>query len=290
MNTPNAGDVITVIKKWATRAGVNVVVHEGAHKRGRAWQYGIRGCVEHHWAGVGDGGLEWMTAINGSYPYCNAAIRTDGTIYVLSALSAWGSGSGGPWPAAGVPKDAGHLYLWQNEFESWGREKDFTDAMWKAQAAIDCALREVAGEEAFPDFTRLINHAGWTDGGPEMGLDYYLPTRGRKNDTLYPIVRFRENAQALWDTFVAPPKPVVKVTDVQPGQRNDSVKLVKEALIAESLLTKTFIVTGHFGRRMQKAFRTWQKTLGYGELEATGVPDFRSLRRLGRKHGWKTEE
>lgn len=290
MNKPAPGEVIEAIKKWAVRADVPVVVHRGAHTRGRPWSGGIRGCVEHHWAGVGDGGLEWMAALDGAYPYCNAAIRRDGTIVILSALSAWGSGVGGPFDAAGVPKDQGHLFMWQNEFESWGREKDFTDEMWKAQAAIDCAIREVAGEEAFPSFKRLINHKGWTDGGSELGLDYYLPSYGRKNDTLYNIDEFRVNAQELWDLYVAPPKPVVRVQDVQPGSRNASVKLVKQALVAEGLLTKTPVTTGHFGQRMQKAFRSWQKVLGYGELEATGVPDRRSLRKLGKKHGWKTED
>lgn len=290
MNQPTAEQVIACIQKWATRAGVPVVVDRGAKTRGRAWSYGIRGITEHHWAGVGDGALEWMAARDGSYPYCNAAIRRDGTIVVLGALSAWGQGTGGPWPAAGVPKDQAHLYCWNNEFESWGRTPDFTDEMWEAQAAIDCAIREVAGAEAFPDFSRLINHKGWTDGGPEMGLDYYLPTRGRKNDTLYDIARFRENAQKLWDLYVAPAKPVVRVQDVQPGQRNDSVKLVKEALIKEGLLTGTPVLTKHFGQRTQRAFRSWQKVLGYGQLEATGVPDKRSLRKLGKKYGWKTED
>lgn len=290
MKQPSASEVIDSIQKWAKRSGVEVQVHRGATTRGRPWSGGLRGCVEHHWAGVGDGGLSWMAALDGSYPYCNAAIRKDGTIVILSALSAWGSGVGGPWPAAGVPKDQGHLYLWQNEFESWGREQDFTDEQWRAQAAIDCAIREVAGSEAFPSFARLINHKGWTDGGPEMGLDYYLPTRGRKNDTLYGIERFRVNAQELWDLYVSPPKPVVRVQDVQPGAFNDSVKLVKQALIAEGLLVRTPLVSKHFGSRMQRAYRSWQKTLGYGQLEATGVPDKSSLRRLGRKHGWRTED
>lgn len=197
MNKPTASEVIDSIKKWADRAGVPVVVDKGAKTRGRAWQYGIRGVVEHHWAGVGDGGLEWMAARDGSYPYCNAAIRRDGTIVILSALSAWGSGTGGPWNAAGVPKDLAHLYCWQNEFESWGKVEDFTEEMWKAAAAINCAIREVAGSEAFPNFKRLINHKDWTNGSGGVS-DTDLPTYGRKNDTLYSASTFRKNAKKLW--------------------------------------------------------------------------------------------
>jgi hypothetical protein len=139
-----------------------------------------------------------MQARDGAYPYCNSAIRRDGKVYVLSALSAWGSGVGGPWPAAGIPKDLGHLYLWQTEFESWGRGQDFTDGMWEAQALQDCALRDVAGPDAFPNFRRLINHASWTNGGRDLGLTYNFATYGRKNDTLYPVREFRSRANAAW--------------------------------------------------------------------------------------------
>lgn len=289
MKQPTANEVIASIKKWGKRAGVRVTVDGGATTRGRRWSYGINGVVEHHWAGVGDGGLQWMAARDGSYPYCNAAVRRSGEIVVLSALSAWGSGVGGPWPAAGVPKDVGHLYLWQTEYESWGKQEDFTDEMWKAQAALDCAIREVSGEDQFPDFSRLINHRGWTDGGPELGLDYWLPSRWRKNDTLYDIERFRVNAQSLWDQFATPKKPTVRVRDVQPGSRNDSVVLVKRALIEEGLLRRTDRFGKRFGGRAQKAYRTWQRMCGLRQLEANGVPDLKSLRRLGKRYGWRTE-
>lgn len=195
MKQPTAKEIKTALRDWL---GDLVKFEDGWKTRGRPWQYGLRGVVEHHWSGVGDGGFEWMKARDGAYPYCNSAIRRDGRVYVLSALSAWGSGLGGPFPRAGVPKDLAHLYLWQTEFESWGREQDFTDGMWEAQALQDCALREVAGPEAFPDFRRLINHESWTNGGRDLGLSYRLPTFGRKNDTLYPVKDFRRNANKAW--------------------------------------------------------------------------------------------
>jgi hypothetical protein len=290
MNQPSSEQIVDSIKKWAARAGVKVKVDHGAYTRGRPWTHGVRGIVEHHWAGVGDGVLEWMAARDGAYPYypyCNAAIRVDGTIVVLSGLSAWGSGTGGPWPAAGVPKDLAHLYCWQNEFESWGRKPDLTDAQFTASAVLSCALREVAGPEAFPDFTRLINHKGWTDGGSELGLDYFLPTQGRKNDTLYDIAMFRTRADDLWNVYVAPPKPAVSVLDVQPGCRNDSVKLVKEALIRQGCMRKGLLTSRNFGESMRAGYREWQVRCGLGQLEATGAPDVFTLRKLGRKEGFK---
>lgn len=200
---PTPQDIRRSIEKWAKRNNITTIFEPGWDTRGRRWTYGIRGVVEHHWAGTGDGGYQWMQARDGAYPYCNAAIRRDGRLCILSALSAWGSGTGGPWAAAGVPKDLGHSYLWQTEFESWGKEQDFTPEMWKAQAVLDCAIREVAGKEAFPNFKRLINHKDWTDGTAGVSPTP-LPTVGRKNDTLYDARVFRDNAKALWKAQVQP--------------------------------------------------------------------------------------
>lgn len=193
-----ANDIVATIKAWAKVAGVKVVVDRGALTRGRAWDRGIRGVVEHHTAGVGDGVIEYMANRKGNYPFCNASVRRDGTIVILSALSAWGSGEGGPWEAAGVPKDRAHAYLWQTEYESEGLKKDFTPEMWVAQAALDCAMRQTAGVKNFPNFERLINHRDWTDGGKPLGMDDSLPTKGRKIDTRYPAAKFRANAEAFW--------------------------------------------------------------------------------------------
>ena len=176
--------------------------------------------------------------------------------------------------------------MWQNEFESWGREKDFTDAMWKSQAVLDCAIREVAGSEAFPSFARLINHKGWTDGGAELGLDYYLPTRGRKNDTLYDIAEFRTRADALWTASGQVTLPSVSVKNVQPGNRHRDVKRVRKALLSEGLLRGGFGLSNHFGPRMQRAYREWQLKCGFTGADADGIPGFQSLSILGSKHGF----
>jgi len=198
MKQPTYTEIVRAIKKWGKRAGVKVTIDGGAKTRCRPWTYGLRGVVEHHLAGVGDGAVEWAAARSDSYPYCNSVVRRTGEIIVFAAGSAWGSGTGGPWAAAGIPKDLAHLYCWQIEHESWGTDKDFTPEMFKAGAAIACALREVAGPEAFPDFSRLINHKDWTDGTGGVA-NYRLPTYGRKTDTLYNPGKFRTAAQDLWD-------------------------------------------------------------------------------------------
>ena len=54
-------NIAAAIEKWAKLAGVRVVRASGWNTRGRRWSYGLRGVVEHHWAGVGDGGVSWIT-------------------------------------------------------------------------------------------------------------------------------------------------------------------------------------------------------------------------------------
>jgi hypothetical protein len=154
---------------------------------------------------MGDGGAAWMAQHGTSaYPYCNAIVRRDGRVRVLSALSAWHSGTGGPWEKAGIPKDVGHLYLWGLEMEGplpstpYGVD-DMTDAQWSSTARVICAIREVAGPEAFPSFKRAITHANWTNGDGGVSKSR-LPTYGRKNDVWRDIKDIRRMARDRWDT------------------------------------------------------------------------------------------
>jgi hypothetical protein len=199
VKSPTPQEIKAAILDWIPSERVEF--RSGWKTRGRPWTYGIRGVVEHHLSGTGDGAVDWCQQVGTSdYPYCNNVTRRDGRIVVMSALSAWGSGAGGPWPAAGVPQDRGHEYLWQNEHESWGTKQDFTDEMWESSTLLNCALRQVAEVQAFPNFRRLVNHASWTNGGRDLGLTYNFATYGRKNDTLYPVSEFRRRANAAWKT------------------------------------------------------------------------------------------
>ena len=206
MNKPTADQVAEALRDWVPAKRLTFA--DGWNYRGRPWTYGIRGAMVHHWAGVGDGGLTWMAARSGSYPFCNTAIRRGdygggkGEVVVLSALSAWHSGTGGPWARAGVPKDVAHLMVWGIEMEgplkstAWGVD-DMTDEQWDSTARVICAVRQVAGPEAFPGWRRVIRHADWTDGTAGVS-DTPLPTRGRKNDVWAPIDPIRARCAERW--------------------------------------------------------------------------------------------
>lgn len=293
------------LRKWAKKYGVTVTEERDALTRGRAWYgNGPVGVVEHHWAGVGDGGATWMAARDGAYPFCNALVRRDGLIHVLSYLSVWHSGTGGPWVSAGVPKDQGSYYAWGTEYESWGRVKDFTPEMWAAQAVLDCAIREAAGEKAFPNWKRLINHKDWTNGTSGVA-SYKLSTYGRKNDTLYDATDFRRNANKLWkkemkDRQTAPvptpepepvvdEKPLVRVINVQPGKVHAHVLRVQNALRKEfgvDLSSEKLV----FGVKTQAAYLQWQAKNGINGDFLTGIPGIGTLTKLGDKYGFRVSE
>jgi hypothetical protein len=206
MNQPTPKEIRTALRDWLPHR--LVTFRPGWKTRGRPWSYGIRGVMFHHWAGQGDGGQLWMEARSGAYPFCNATVRRgtgssrDGEVMVISALSAWHSGLGGPWGRAGVPKDVAHLMVWGIEMEGpasttpFGTD-DMTDAQWDSSVRMACAIREVAGPEAFPNFSRAIRHGDWTDGTAGVAA-YTLPTVRRKNDVWRPTKDIRRMCNRAW--------------------------------------------------------------------------------------------
>jgi hypothetical protein len=206
MNQPTPKEIKAALKDWIPSH--LLTFRPGWKTRGRPWSYGIRGAMVHHWAGVGDGGQSFMEARSGSYPFCNATVRRgtgtskDGEVMVIAALSAWHSGLGGPWGRAGVPKDVAHLMVWGIEMEGplagtpFGTD-DMTDAQWESTVNMICAIREVAGAEAFPNFQRVIRHGDWTDGTAGVAA-YTLPTVRRKNDVWRDTKSIRRMCNRAW--------------------------------------------------------------------------------------------
>lgn len=209
MLSPTPKEIKAALRDWIPEE--RLTFRPGWKTRGRPWSNGIRGLLVHHWAGTGDGGQQWMEQVGTSaYPYCNATVRrgtgssVDGEVMVISALSAWHSGDGGPWGKAGIPKNAAHLMTWGAEMEGplpstkYGTD-DMTDLQWDSLYRMACAIREVAGPEAFPNFTRVVRHADWTDGSAGVSSSD-LPTLGRKNDVWQDIKPIRAGARQMWNS------------------------------------------------------------------------------------------
>ena len=269
---------------------VNATYAKGWNTRGRPWKYGLRVKFEHHVAGTGSGIVPWCLNSGGQYPFCNNVTMKDGKTIVLSTLSAWGSGRGGPWVKYGIPKDLGHLYGWQTEIETAGVKKDITDAQFETEARVSAALYQVAGWDSF---NRIVNHKGWTNGVPELGIGYKLPTFGRKIDTLYDVSIFRAHA---WKVFkdhsgvVVPAQPVVELPTVDLSNLNAAIKSGAAnndiILISKALSTIGWHNTPVSNKWMplhKTVYTAWQKKLGYAGASADGVPGEVSLRALGSK-------
>ena len=199
MKQPTPAELKAALIKWVGKK--NLVFKPGWDKRGRQWAEGLRGVIVHDLVGVDQGAIDWTNAAGEQYPYCNSVTTVDGKVIVNSVLSVWHSGTGGPWPKAGVPKDQAHLFTWGIEHAVWGKNvNEYSEAMLDATARTICAVREAAGD-AWPKrgpWQRVIRHASWTDGGKDLGLDYWLPTRGRKVDTVRDLFGWRRDASNIW--------------------------------------------------------------------------------------------
>jgi hypothetical protein len=75
---------------------------------------------------------------------------------------------------------------------------------------------------------------------------------------------------------------------VRPGRRNKSIGLVQAGLARTVGLGK--VTVDMFDTETERAYAHWQRTLGYVENDARGIPDLRSLRTLGDRTGLFTVE
>jgi len=170
-----------------------------AGSAGRAWSSGLRASVDHHTAGTNS--LGYLLNSGGTYPMVQTLIDKDGLVHVLTWLSCWGSGDGGPWNGV-ASKDSLHLVGWQNEVESKGTSKDFTAAQLESLGRVNAALVSLGMPAA-----NEINHRDWTDGTGGVG-GYPLPTKGRKIDTLYETTFLRDNTKNYKISTTPPPDPI----------------------------------------------------------------------------------
>jgi hypothetical protein len=88
-------------------------------------------------------------------------------------------------------------------------------------------------------------------------------------------------------TPIPTPKPVVKkvsVKLVQPGNKNDQVTVVQNALHRAGFYSGG--ATGIFDPNTVKAYSKFQQSLGYKGVDANGSPGITSLTKLGKKYGF----
>lgn len=86
-----------------------------------------------------------------------------------------------------------------------------------------------------------------------------------------------------------PSKPRVSASKLheamRAGQPYAGIDRVEQAMVREGLLASRY-VSDKFGPMPKRAYRRWQRQLGFRGHDADGVPDYTSLKRLGDKHGF----
>jgi hypothetical protein len=108
-----------------------------------------------------------------------------------------------------------------------------------------------------------------------FSLGVAAPANATQNATLaaLPVANMEAVLKAAQ---IDPRRPDSALT---PGAK-DSVLLVEQALAAKSLLATQY-VDGHFGTTTITAYATYQRSLGYTGIDASGLPGPSSLQQLG---------
>jgi len=141
------------------------------------------------------------------------------------------------------------------------------------------------------DFVKTIEGNSNLDGSPQGQIVCRNRRRWRGADNLRGFGRQRYAS--------AGPPPTVqfekvldsRLEDIAGGEGTVShprqVRIVEAALLAEGLLSEKYAKDGSFGMRTKVAWRQWQKRAGLPKHRQNGIVDLASLRRLGRRHGFK---
>jgi len=233
--------------------GVPLVLCSGWDRRGRPWQHGVpTGVTQHNTATpsatgpTGRPSLSWCMNLDGSYPFANiltargpASVEglsgtggspTAAVAFLMSALSAWHCGKGGPSPLLRADADLGHLTLLGVEHDARqvapGQPGALTAAQVETGARIGAAIADLSGAG-----TKVIHtHTCWCSCCHDVGA-YPGAHLARKDDTWGdrpdsgPSAAFSApwwRAQAV--PYLTPGTPTP--TPQQPAQEDDVMVLI----------------------------------------------------------------
>lgn len=195
-------------KQALKKQGVNAVYYEGWDSA-EIDPFGVSpsmGIVMHHTANGGAKGnnpsVPWQVR-NEFFPTraAHVNIGRDGLVTVLAARGAFHAGAGGPVTIGSgtVPYNQGNKYLFGIELESKGTtantDAKITDVDGITPQQVESATKLCVALCLLMGVNEksIIRHADFTDGG--FGGNPWLPTRGRKNDTLVPLTFWRKQVK-----------------------------------------------------------------------------------------------
>lgn len=237
---------------------------------------------------------------------CHIVVGRDGKFQIIAGRGAYHAGAGGPLKVNGkvIPKDLGNRHLLGIEIEAASTNKinkkniqtpkwNMNPAQFEAVAKFCAALFDDLGW----DTDAAIRHKDWAPGRkPDVGIELDVIREaidGYRKSTVStpkpkPVPAKKPAATEAKPKPVAKPirKPSVRLSDLQPTKKSDSVKIIQDALKKEVGLNVSANAYGTYNAATKTAYKKWQKSLGYTGADADGIPGLTSLRKLGRKYGF----
>jgi hypothetical protein len=229
-------------------------------------------------------------------------VGRDGKLQIIAGRGAYHAGAGGPLKVNGatIPKDLGNRYLIGIEIEASSTTKinkknrqtpkhGMNPAQFDAVAKFCAALFDNLNW----DTEAAIRHRDWTTRKIDVGIplkeirtaiDCHRKTASTPTPKPKPPVSAPAKPKP---PAPAPKPPVVRLLDVQPRKKNNSVALVQKALQKEVGLAKQ--ASPVFNAATKAAYKKWQQKLGFTGTDADGIPGAKSLRALGKKHGFSVK-
>lgn len=254
-------------------------------------------------------------AFSGKARACNAVLDRQGKFHFIGAFAQYHAGTGGPIRVNGgfIPKDTGNRLIYGVEIEAhsssqvvpykFGDMRGMTDKQLEAMSKWCAALCDLMNWNT----TANIRHRDWTDGN--FDGNPVLPTRGRKVDVGIGLPRIRRSVNSFRNTVkpqepvtapkpetdpalptqpvkpsVTPPRlPNVRPINVRRGKKNNDILIVQKALAKEVGLDYSS-GPGVFGPATEAAYKRWERKLKWAKVN--GIADMKTLRELGKKHGF----
>jgi hypothetical protein len=234
---------------------------------------------------------------------CHIVVGRDGHMQIIAGGGAYHAGAGGPLKVDGttIARNLGNRALIGIEIEASSTTKinkkdritpkhGMNPAQFEAVAKFCAALFDTLGWGT----DAAIRHRDWAPGrkidvGIELAvireaIDGYRKPKPAPKPPKPPVAQ-KPKPPAKKPAAPKPPaKPVVRLSDLKPRKKNNSVAIVQKALQKEVGLAPQ--ASPIFNAATKAAYAKWQTKLGFKGADADGIPGKTSLMKLGRKHGF----
>lgn len=218
---------------------------------------------------------------------CHILIGRSGKLQIIAGKGAYHAGEGGPLTVhkKDIPKDQGNRFLLGIEIEASSSAKINA----KNRITPKSGLNPIQFENTARFCAALFDLLGWST---ESAIRHRDWAPNRKIDVQIPLNLLRTEIDKYRKVQTEKPKPqkptVVKLLELKPNKKNNSIRIVQEALKKEFPYAN-IPLTGFFNSNTQLTYKKWQEKLGYKGDDADGIPGKASLQKLAKKYGFEVK-